>query len=222
VVPVRRGSLQKMRHSGRPTSRGTSRGAAATTTARDRSLRRDVVVLVVVCVGLTVAWPLRLMDNPELPSAVELTARMDEVFFGTRDGDELPTEADEVAAGIRGARVEVGGRTRWVLAGRAGIDCYVLWWDDDGVRRGRTLQATVPCEPSTTATSTRPEHVDRTTSAERDIDADYDWGPVLPDAVLFRVWFLPSVLLAGAVGLGALVRISIVLLTGKAPSELQR
>jgi hypothetical protein len=190
--------------------------------ARNRALGRDGVVLAVVCLALVLLWPSRLVDNPDLPLAVELTGRMDEIFLEVRDGGDLPVEATDVAPGIRGARVQVGQHDRWVVTGRAGHDCYSLWWDEDGVRRGRTLPETVPCEPSTTATSTRPEHLDRSTSAEPDPLAAYEWGPVLPEPELFRVWFLPGILVAGAIGLAALVRISIALMTGNAPSAVRR
>jgi hypothetical protein len=205
---------------------GPHRGAAPAPTgrraARNRALRRDGTVLVAVCLVLAVLWPFRLVDNPDRPLALELTANMDAIFFEVRDGGDLPAEATEVAPGIQGARVQVGQRDRWVLTGQAGIDCYSLWWDADGVRRGRTLPQTVTCEPVTTATSTRPEHLDRSTSAERDPQAAFEWGPVLPDAQLFRGWFLPLVLVGGGIALAALVRISIALLTDNAPSAVRR
>ena len=45
---------------------------------------------------------------------------------------------------------------------------------------------------------------------------------MLPDPQKLRTWFLPAVIVGAGVGLMALVRMSIALLTGDAPSATRR
>jgi hypothetical protein len=195
---------------------------AAQRRARDRSLLRDGIVLLVVIAAVASMWPLRLVENEDYPAGQALVERFDALFVQIRSGLELGSTPTEVAPGIQGALVEVANETRWVLTGAAGRDCYALWWDQEGVRRGRTLPTTMPCEPSSSVTSPRPQHFERIGRAVRETDGPYDWAPVLPDPVRYRFWFLPAVILGGGLGLAAVVRITIALLTGNAPSATRR
>jgi hypothetical protein len=206
--------------------RGPAALDAATTIRRrrNRSILRDLVILLVVIVGLGLAWSVREGPNEELPRAAEVTRRMDAVFHAVRAGDlTIDTTPRVVAPGVTGAMFARRIRSdRWVLAGAGGTDCYVLWWDVEGVRRMRTLPATMPCAPTTDAMSPRPETYDRVGPVLRDPDALNTWAGILPDPVQLRVWFLPTLIVGGGIGLAAGVRMSIALLTGDAPSATRR
>jgi hypothetical protein len=80
----------------------------------------------------------------------------------------------------------------------------------------------MPCEPTTDAMSPRPESYDRVGPVLREPDAVNTWAGILPDPVQLHAWFLPVVIVAGGLGLAALVRMSIALLTGDAPSASRR
>lgn len=200
------------------------RSAAEKRRARDRSLLRDAIVILVVVVGLSVTWALREVPNERLPPALELTERLDATYRAIRSGDlAVEGTSEAVAAGIQGGRFErrTGG-DRWVLVGEAGGDCYVLWWDEAGVRRVRILSSALPCEPSPEAMSSRPETFDRTGRAVDESEPSAAWSDVLPDPIRLRLWFLPGLMLGGALGLAALVRMSIALITGDTPAATRR
>ncbi len=189
--------------------------------ARNRSLVRDGALAVVVAASVWGAWVVREIPDPSRPPAVELTARLDETFRLARAGElELNTTPREVAAGIVGARFpRTTAQDRWVLTGASGATCYVLWWDEDGARRTRTLPQGEPCEPSTEAMSPRPQSYDRIgLEVVDDTAAPSSWEGVVPDPVRLRWWFIPWVIVGGGIVLSALVRISIALLTGAPPS----
>jgi hypothetical protein len=198
---------------------------AARRRARDRSLVRDGLLVVLAVVCMWGAWAVRETPNAARPPAVELTARLDDLFRQVRAGTlVLDTTPRDVAPGIAGARFP--GRTlgdRWVLAGTSDGECYVLWWDEDGARRGRVLASDMPCTPSTEAMSTAPNTYRRLAAKiVEDPDAPNTWAGVLPDPVRLRWWFLPVMVVGGGVLLAALVRISIAALTGAAPSATRR
>jgi hypothetical protein len=183
---------------------------------------RDGILLLVVSAALLASWPFRLVANEDRPPAEALTERLDALFQEVREGREVPTDPTELAPGIQGARLEVGAAARWVLAGEAGSDCYVLWWDESGVRRGRTLPSAMACEPTTTATSPRPQHFDRIGRAVDDPDGPYEWSRILPDPIRYRFWFMPAIIVGTGVALTAAARMVIALLTGNAPSASRR
>jgi hypothetical protein len=195
---------------------------AARRRARNRSLVRDGIILLLVSVALLVAWQFRLTPNEDRPPAVELTQRFDALFLELRDDRGLGTTPTEVAPGIEGGSFEVSGRSRWVLTGSAGSDCYALWWDEDGVRRGRTLPSDLPCEPSRTATSPLPQHFDRIGRSVDDPAAAYQWEPILPDPVRYRLWFFPVLIVGAGVGLATASRMVIALMIDNAPSAVRR
>jgi hypothetical protein len=191
--------------------------------ARDRALKRDGAVLVVTLVALSLLWPQRLVPNADLPLAEDVTAEMDATYRAVRAGDlDLTDEVAEVADGIAGVRFERAGGDRWMLTGRAGADCYALWWDDAGTRRARTVPTTFACEPASDLSSPRPETFDRIGQATRE-DADRDpWRNVLPDPWRYRMWFLPAVIIWAGIALSAAVRMTIALLIDNAPSAVRR
>jgi hypothetical protein len=195
---------------------------AARRRARNRSLLRDGIVLLLVSVALLSLWPARLVANEDLPPAQALADRFDALFLQISGGREVPTTPTALAPDVDGVRFERGGEERWVLTGEAGRDCYALWWDEAGVRRARTLPTTMTCQPSSLATSPRPEHFERIGRSVRDPEAAYEWAPVLPDAFRYRVWFLPALIIGGGIGLAAAVRMTIAVMTGDAPSATRR
>jgi hypothetical protein len=131
---------------------------AARRRARDRSLLRDGIVLLLVILGLAVAWALRLTPTPDLPAAREVTARIDVAYDAVQAGTlELGTDPEPIAEGIVGARVTTGDTARWVVTGQAGRECYAMWWDEAGTRRVRVVPSTLPCEPASQLTSPRPD-----------------------------------------------------------------
>jgi hypothetical protein len=205
----------------RPSVPRTGFGAARRR-ERNRSLVRDGIVVLLVLVGLGVTWSVREVPNEDLPPALELTRRFDEVFRAVRAGDVVLETVRPVAPGIEGGLFERSTRgDRWVLTGEAGGECYVLWWDEAGVQRVRVLSAALPCEPSTDAMSARPGTFDRTGRAVEESETAA-WGDVLPQPTILRIWFLPVLIVGGGLGLAALVRMTIAVLTGDAPSATRR
>lgn len=214
---------------GRTTLVGTGAGAGTDAggrrRARDRSLVRNGLVAVLVAASLWAAWAVREVPDPARPPAVELTTRMDQLYRQVRSGEvALGTDATEVDPGVIGARFpRTTASDRWVLAGQLGDTCYVLWWDEEGVRRTRTLRQGDPCEPSVDAMSPRPGTYDRIgRTVVADPDAPSAWEGVVPDPVRLRLWYLPWMIVGGGVMLSALVRMSIALITGAPPSTLRR
>lgn len=193
--------------------------------ARNRSLLRDGIVVVLAVVGLGASWAVREVPNEDFPVAVELVQRLDTTFRDVRAGELDVGIAPEVLAdGIMGARFESATlEDRWMLTDEAGSDCYVLWWDSEGVRRVRTLPSGSTCEPSATAMSPDPSTFGRIGRAVDEEGAGIgQWRDVLPAPVRLRYWFLPALIVGGGIGLAALVRVSIALLTGDAPSATRR
>jgi hypothetical protein len=196
---------------------------AARRRARDRSLRRDAVVLVVVIVGLAVTWAVREVPDERFPLVAERTAQLDAAYADVRAGDlTVGTEPTEVADGITGVRVEREAGDRWVLASTAADECYALWWDEAGLRRTRTVPPTLPCEAASRFTSTHPTAYDRLGRGGPEGGDGDVWEGVRPDPVRFRLWFLPALIALGGLGLAALVRMSIALLTGDDPRNVRR
>jgi hypothetical protein len=196
---------------------------AARRRARDRSLLRDGIVLLLVILGLAVAWALRLTPTPDLPAAREVTARIDVAYDAVQAGTlELGTDPEPIAEGIVGARVTTGDTARWVVTGQAGRECYAMWWDEAGTRRVRVVPSTLPCEPASQLTSPRPDTFDRIGRAVAADEPTSGWELVLPEPFSYRVWFLPAIIIGGGIGLSALVRMTIALLTDNAPSAVRR
>jgi hypothetical protein len=192
--------------------------------ARNRSLLRDGIVLLLVVVGLGLTWVVREVPNEEYPPALGMSQRLDDTYRAVRSGDlDIGIGPETVAPGITGARFE--RRTladRWVLTGQVGSDCYVLWWNTDGVRTTLSLPYWVPCRPSVDAMSSRPGTYERIGRSVDETAATAAWEEVLPEVVRLRRWFFAALILGGGIGLGALVRITIALLTGDAPSATRR
>jgi hypothetical protein len=190
--------------------------------ARNRSLRRDGVLVLVTVIGVAIAWSVRLVPNEDHPRALEVTERIDSAYREIRAGEaELGTTPTQVAPGIEGLRFERGGEQRWVLTGEA-AQCYAMWWDETGTRRVRTVPSTLDCSPASELTSPRPNTYDRIGRATAEGEPTASWELVLPDPVRHRFWFLPALVVGGGIGLSALVRMSIALLTDNAPSASRR
>lgn len=207
----------------RPTVAPATDELAARRQRRDRALRRDGAIALVAALVLVLIWPVRQIANPDLPLAQELTAQMDATFRAVRAGElDLPTSPAEVAPGIRGLLLERPFGDRWVLAGEAGSDCYAMWWDAEGLRRARTVPSGRACEPASELTSSLRDSFDRAGRAVAEADAASPWELVLPAPFVLRRWFLPAVIVAAAIGLSALVRMSIALLTGDTPAATRR
>jgi hypothetical protein len=190
--------------------------------ARNRSLLRDGAVLLLLVLVLGLAWTVRETPNADLPPARDLTGRMDDVFRLARSGQlDIGTTPRVVAPGIQGGLFERRTRSdRWVLTGESGSDCYVLWWDDEGVRRTRVLSSALPCEPSTGTMA--PGSFERLGRAVDEAAPTAAWTDVLPEAVQLRAWFLPVLIVGGGLALAALVRMIIALMVGDAPSTVRR
>lgn len=189
--------------------------------ARNRSIVRDGAILAVAVAVLVVTVLVREIPNEAYPEGVALTAQMDVVYTEVRAGARTLTESPEsVADEVIGAKLD--GVDRWMLTGQTAGDCYVLWWDVEGVRRVRTAPSHLDCEPSRTLTSPRAETYQRIGRAVDEEAPSSAWETVLPDPVRLRIWSLPVMIFGGAVALGALVRISIALLTGLPPSAVRR
>lgn len=181
---------------------------------RNRSIVRHAVVVGLVVVVLVVVWPLRETRNEEHDAAVALTGEFDALFEQVRDGElTLPDEPAEIVPGIHGAQLFAGGRQIGALVGRAESRCYGMWWDEQLVRRGRVLAGDLPCEPVREIVSLSPRDFERIAAAELDPSAEFDWGRVLPDEMRWRYWTLPLLIVGFWIGLSALVRISIMLIT---------
>ena len=136
---------------------GPAAVARARRAGRNRSLLRDGMVVLLVAIGLVVAWSVRLIDNPDRPLAETLTATMDATFRAERSGQlTLGPQTTAVADGIEGLHLDAGTDVeRWVLTGRAGSDCYAMWWDVDGCSPGphaAVHPAVRPVEPRHLAT----------------------------------------------------------------------
>lgn len=171
------------------------------------------------------AWVVREYPDPARAPALEMVDRLDATFRAVRaDELELDTTPSEAGDGIVGARFpRVRLEDRWVLTGASGASCYVLWWDEDGARRTRTLPRGDPCVPSTEAMSPRPGTWDRIGDRVVTDPAEPSaWDGVVPDPVRLRWWYLPWTILGGGLLVAALVRISIALLTGAPPAMTRR
>jgi hypothetical protein len=196
---------------------------AARRRARDHSLRRDAVVLLVVLVGLAVTWAVREVPDERFPVVAERTTQLDATYAAVRAGElQVGTEPTELAPGVSGARIERPTGDRWVLTGVAGDDCYAVWWDEAGLRRTRTVPSTQPCAAASWLTSTHPTAYDRLGRGGPEGEATDVWEGLRPDPVRFRLWFLPAIIVGGGLGLAALVRMSIALLTGDDPRNVRR
>jgi hypothetical protein len=196
---------------------------AARRRARDRSLRRDAVLLLAVVVGLAITWSVRLVPDEEHPAGVAASERMEETYRVVRAGDlEVGTEVQQLAPGIDGVRLERESGDRWVITSEVGSRCYSMWWDEEGVRRVRTVPATLACSPTSELTSARTTTFDRVGQATGEEEPTASWERVLPDPLRHRMWFLPALIVGGGLGLSALVRMSIALLTGNDPAATRR
>lgn len=193
--------------------------------ARDRSILRDGLVALVLVTSLWGAWLVREQADPTHPPAVALTQQLDALYRDVRAGVlDLDTQPRTVAPGVVGARFpRVTADDRWVLTGSSGGACYVLWWDEAGARRTRTLPSGYACEPTTEAMSPRPGSYARIgLEVVSDPAAPSAWTGVVPDPVRLRWWYLPWMIVGGGLLLSALVRVSIALLTGAPPSATRR
>jgi hypothetical protein len=180
-----------------------------------RALLLHLVVLAVLAVVLAVVWAVRFVPNEDHPAAQEAVAALDARFADWREGElVLAEEPTELGDGVVGARLpRAVGSDRWVLVAQGGTRCYALWWDDAGVRRGRTLAVGMPCAPTPEVTSQRLVDIDQAAQARMDPTAPFDWSALIPDAERFRVWFLPAMIVGLGVVLSVLVRASIILIT---------
>jgi hypothetical protein len=191
--------------------------------ARDRSLRRDGVLLLAVVVGLAITWSVRLVPDEEHPLGVAASERLETTYRAIRVDDlVVGTEVQRLAPDVEGVRVAREAGDRWVLTSEGGSRCYSMWWDEEGVRRVRTVPATLACSPTSELTSTRVTTFDRVGQAVGEEQPTASWDRILPDPLRHRMWFLPALIVGGGIGLGALVRMSIALLTGNDPAATRR
>jgi hypothetical protein len=183
--------------------------------AVQRALLLHLAVLLVLAGVLAAVWAARFVPNEDHPAALAAVTALDARFDAWRAGDlDLDEEPTELGDGVLGARLtRVVGSDRWVLVAPGGTRCYALWWDDAGVRRGRTLAVGMPCEPSAEVTSQRLVDIDQAAQAQMDPTTSFDWSALIPDPERFRVWFLPAIIAGIALGLSVLVRASIILIT---------
>lgn len=185
---------------------------AAQRRARRWVIARDVAVMVVAIVVVVVGAALRFGPNPALPRARDLTTRLDAVYRGQRAGDlDVPADAATVAPGIVGARLDDG---RWAVVGEVGDTCYAMWWASDGVRHVRTVPDLLACTPRTGGSFEGGTVARSGLSADEEADRA-GWAGVLPAPTIVALWWIPLVLVAGAVALAAAVRIVVVLVTGR-------
>lgn len=103
---------------------------------------------------------------------------------------------------------------RWALAAEVDDTCYAMWWGADGVRHVRTVADLLSCDPRTGA-SFEDDTVARSGLAAPETADRARWDGVLPDPTVVAVWWIPLLLVAGAVVLAAVVRIVVVLVTGR-------
>ncbi|HSK23489.1 MAG TPA: hypothetical protein VK906_09950 [Egicoccus sp.] len=191
--------------------------------ARDRSLLFNAVVLLLVVVALGAAWTLREIPNPDLPPARALAADMETVYRAQRAGDlQIGTSVSDVADGIGAVAVARPAGDRWVLTGTAGHDCYAMWWGEAGERRVRTVPSDLECAPSGWLTESHPNAFERIGRAVDEDAPEAAWDEVMPEPFVLRTWYLPAFIVLAGLGLSALVRITIALLTGDAPSASRR
>ncbi|MEX2504454.1 MAG: hypothetical protein WD378_06365 [Egicoccus sp.] len=181
------------------------------------------VLALLVVIALGVSWSVREIPNPDLPPARVLVADMETVYRAQRAGDlRIGTRVSEVADGIAALAVERPTGDRWVLAGTAGRDCYAMWWDEEGARRVRTVPSDLDCAPSSRLTAPDPDTFGRVAPTVDEDAPEAAWHAVLPEPVVNRTWYLPALIVLAGLGLSALVRITIALLTGDAPSASRR
>lgn len=163
-----------------------------------RAAIRDATTVIVLGLVVVVAWQYRLGPDPDHPPAVAGVAELERRLVAwEQDALHVPTTPTDLGGGVRGARIERDDfRDRWVLVADAGERCYALWWDELGVRRGRQVPASVPCEPAEAVTTIRDG---RTQSVTWQPDEPIDWSPVVPDPQRQRLWFLPVLFISGAI-----------------------
>lgn len=191
--------------------------------ARNRSLLVNAAVLLLVVAALGVAWTLREIPNPDLPPARVLAADMEAVYRQQRAGEvPIGTSVIDVADGIAAVMVARPAGDRWVLTGTAGHDCYAMWWDEAGERRVRTVPSDLECTPSAWLTAPHPSAFERIGPAVDEDAAAAAWDAILPEPYVLRPWYLPAVVVLAGLGLSAVVRITIALLTGDAPAATRR
>jgi hypothetical protein len=180
-----------------------------------RALLRHLIVLVVLAGVLAAVWAVRFVPNEDHPAALAAATALDARFTAWRAGElTLDEEPTDLGDGVVGARLpRTIGSDRWVLVAQGGTRCYALWWDDAGVRRGRTLAAGLPCEPTADVTSQRIVDIDQAAQARMDPTAPFDWSALIPAPERFRVWFLPAMIVGLAMVVSLLVRASIILIT---------
>lgn len=207
--------MTSTRTSRRPAAQPTQRSPAEQRRAVQRALLWHLAALLVVSAVLGVVWALRFVPNEDHPAGLAATAALDARFETWRAGElELDEEPTDLGDGVVGARLpRPVGSDRWVLVRPGGTRCYALWWDDAGVRRGRTLAVGMTCEPTAEVTSQRLVDIDRAAQARMDPTAPFDWSEVIPDPERFRLWFLPAMIAGLTLGLSILVRASIIMIT---------
>lgn len=178
---------------------------------RRRVLVRDVLVILVSATVVAVAGQYREIANPARPEAAALTERLDAVYRDVRSG-ELSLVGDATSIDdVRAARV---AEDRWAVTGEVNETCYAMWWAADGTRHVRTVPDLLACEPSI-GSSFEPETVARAGLSADEGLATARWDGLLPPGSVVALWWLPLLLVAGGLMLGAVVRIIVVLATGR-------
>ena len=191
---------------------------------RDRSLVTHGLAALLVIAVVAVVWQYRLRPNPDYQAAAETTAAIDAAHAAIVDGTvTLSSEPTEVADGVTGAIVPRGDTEVAMLVAPSGDECYAVWWDATGTRRGRVLAYGLACEPAPVVASNRPADALRFGPPVLDPAGPYDWEDpflrLLPDREVLELWAIPALIVGAALTLNLLVGISHALLTGE-PARL--
>ncbi len=163
-----------------------------------RAVIRDATTVVVLGLVVVLAWQYRLGTDPHhAPAMASVQALERRLVAWEQNALDVPTTPTDLGSGVRGVRLDREDfRDRWVLVADANERCYALWWDELGVRRGRQLPRTLPCEPAEAVTTIR---AGRAQSVTWQPDEPIDWTSVVPDPQRQRLWFLPVLFISGAI-----------------------
>jgi hypothetical protein len=179
--------------------------------ARDASLRRHGVVLLVALLGVLLATAVRDVPDPGRDVDAAVVAALDGAARAVTAGRiELTTTPRRVVDGVSAALVGAHGTTPMlVAAGSQG--CYALVVTDLGTLIGRHFSDRWRCEPSSglAMAMNRGGEVGPTVTVED----PYPWD--LPGDPPWRSWYLLTTMLLAMVAVGVSARIAIVLVTGR-------
>jgi hypothetical protein len=175
---------------------------------------RDVVSSLVLLLVLVVVWEIRLVDHAAHPPAAAAAAALDATFVAWEEQRiAVGVVPVEVAPGVVGARLEREGfRDRWILVTEADGRCYGLWWDEQRIRRGRSLPDDRACVPGEAVATTR-FRVDETATWRPGEPSD--WSSVLPSPQRQRWWFLPVLFVGGTLLASRVLHLTLLALTGE-------